>query len=430
MRGRKRGVDPCPQERGFRVRKRRDAMKPSRFPTRREFLGASLAFTAFSGLSPQAAAQENPGKPGRVIKLGLIGCGGRGPWLAGLFKQHGGFEIHATADYFQPSADKAGDDLGVDKSRRFSGLTAYQKLLASGVEAVAIVNIPRFHAEHAMAAIEAGVHVYAAKPVAIDVPGALKVQAAGKLATEKKLTHLVDYQMPGDPVNAEILKRIHDGALGRLMHIDSMGFSQVWPDPADRNPENLLRRGNWLTAIPLSGDFIVEYSVHSIDAVLCAVGKRPVKAHGTARRCRANAHGDGREVYLVNYTFDDGLAWTHRCQALNNVQDNIIRCEVYGDAAYAHINYWGKSYLRGGKQQFGGGPINSLYDQGAIRNIATFYQNMVSGDCSNPTVSRAVDDALTAILGREAAARGAELTMDALIKENAALGFDTTGLKA
>ena len=164
--------------------------------------------------------------------------------------------------------------------------------------------------------------------------------------------------------------------------------------------------------------------------MLCAVGKRPVKAHGTARRCRANAHGDGREVYLVNYTFDDGLAWTHRCQALNNVQDNIIRCEVYGDAAYAHINYWGKSYLRGGKQQFGGGPINSLYDQGAIRNIATFYQNMVSGDCSNPTVSRAVDDALTAILGREAAARGAELTMDALIKENAALGFDTTGLKA
>lgn len=405
-------------------------MKASIPPTRRAFLGASLAFTALSGLSSRASAAETRETPGRIIKLGLIGCGGRGSWLAGLFKQHGGFEIHATADYFQDSADKAGDALGVDKSRRFSGLTAYQKLLASGVEAVAIVNIPRFHADHAMAAIEAGCHVYAAKPVAIDVPGALKVQAAGRLATAKKLTHLVDYQMPDDPVNAEIFKRIGEGALGRLMHIDSMGFSAVWPDPTDRSPENLLRRGNWLTAIPLSGDFIVEYSIHSIDAVLCAVGKRPVKAYGTARRCRTNAHGGGRETYLVNYTFDDGLAWTHRCQALGNAQDNIIRCEIYGDSAYAHINYWGKSYLRGGKQQFGGGPINSLYDQGAIRNIAAFYQKILSGDCSNPTVPRAVDDALTGILGREAAARGTELTMDALIRENTALAFDTKGLKA
>jgi hypothetical protein len=132
---------------------------------------------------------------------------------------------------------------------------------------------------------------------------------------------------------------------------------------------------------------------------------------------------------MVTYEFDDGLVWTHRCQALANVQDNLIRTEIYGDAAYAHMNYWGKSYLRGGKQQFGGGPINSLYDQGAIRNIATFHQNITSGDCSNPTVRQAVDDALTAVLGREAAARGKELTMEEIIAENAALAFDETGLK-
>jgi hypothetical protein len=71
--------------------------------------------------------------------------------------------------------------------------------------------------------------VYAAKPVAIDVPGALIVQAAGKLAQEKKLVYHVDYQIPTDPVNIEVVKRIHEGALGRLMHIDSMGFSSVWP---------------------------------------------------------------------------------------------------------------------------------------------------------------------------------------------------------
>ena len=393
--------------------------------SRRSFIGGSLVAAAAASSLAAPAAEIT-----RKIKVGLIGCGGRGGWLGGLFKAHDGYEIHATADYFQASADRAGDALGVDKARRFSGLSAYQKLIASGVEAVIVVNIPRFHADHAMAAIEAGCHVYAAKPVAIDVPRALKVQAAGKLATEKKLVHLVDYQIPTDPINQEVFTRIKEGGLGRLMHVDSHGFSGVWGDPADRTPENLLRNGNWLTAIGLSGDFIVEYCVHTIDAVLLAVGKRPVRAVGAARRCRANAHGDGREVYLVTYEFDDGLVWTHRCQALNNKADNIIRCDLYGDAASAQINYWGKSFLRGGPKHFGGGEVASLYDEGAKRNIAAFYDSILAGRCDNPTVKQAVDDALTGVLGREACARGKALTMEELIAENQELAFDTTGLKA
>lgn len=407
-------------------------MNPPADLSRRRFLGASLATTAASGLVQSLRAAETPAAPAgfsRKIKLGLIGCGGRGAWLGGLFQKHGGFEIHATADYFPEQADKAGDALGVDKARRFSGLSAYQKILESGVEAVTVVNIPRFHHLHARTAIDAGIHVYAAKPVAVDVPGALSVQATGKLATSKKLVYLVDYQMPNDPVNAEIFKRIHDGALGSLRHIDSMGFSSVWPDPADRSPENLLRHGNWLTSIPHGGDFIVEYSIHSIDAVLVAVGKRPVRALGVTKRARPNPQGDGREVYLVTYEFDDGLVWTHRCQALANAQDSIIRCEVYGEKAHAVINYWGKSYLRGGPKQYGGGPVEGLYNQGAIRNIATFYQNVVEGHCENPTPQQAGDDALTAVLGREAAARGQILAMDALIAENKALETDLSGLK-
>lgn len=401
--------------------------------TRRRFLGSTLAASAVGSLLPaRATAEVTPAAavPGRKIKLGLIGCGGRGAWLGGLFKQHGGYEIHATADYFADAANKAGDALGVDQSRRFSGLDAYQKLIASGVEAVTVVNIPRFHAQHARAAVEAGCHVYAAKPVAIDVPGALSIQATGKLATAKNLVYLVDYQMPTDPVNIEVVKRIHAAGLGRLMHIDSHGFSGKWPDPADRRPENLLRGGQWLTTIPLSGDFIVEYSIHVINAVLWAAGKRPVKAIGRTRRCRDQAQGDGRDLYLVTYEFDDGLVWTHRCQALHNAQDDIIRCDVYGDGAYAQINYWGRSFLRGGPQHFGGGPVEGLYNQGAIRNIASFHQLVLAGQCDNTTVGHAADDVLTGVLGREASARGGELTMDALIKENQALEFDLTGLTA
>ena len=401
--------------------------------SRRHFLGTALASGAVSHLVANTPAHAQAPAPasGPKLKIGLIGCGGRGAWLGGLFKQHGGFEIHALTDYFADVSNQAGEFLGVPAERRFSGFHGYQRVLESGVDAVAIVNIPRFHAEHARAAIAAGVHVYAAKPVAIDVPTALVVEAAGKQATAKKLVHFVDYQMPTDPVNQEVVKRIREGALGRLMHIDSQGFSGVWPDPADRTPESLLRRGNWLTALPLSGDFIVEYSVHTINAVLWAVGQpRPVKAYGLSRRVRANAHGEGRDLYLVTYEFADGLAWTHRCQALNNIQDNHIRCEISGDRAYAMIPYAGRAFLRGGPQQYGGGPVENLYNAGATRNIATFHKLVRDGDCTNPTVQLAVNDALTGILGREAATRETELTMEALLAENRALEFDTSQLKA
>ena len=402
--------------------------------SRRHFLGGAMAAGASASLVDMVgvAAAEAPvgaaAKPlSRQVKLGLIGCGGRGRWLGDLFRQHGGYQIHAVADYFADQVDKAGDRFGVDKGRRFSGLAAYKRLLESGVEAVVVVNVPRFHAQHAHAAIEAGCHVYAAKPVAIDVPRAMNFLAAGRLATEKKLCCLVDYQMPTDPVNIEVVKRVHEGGLGRLMHIDSIGFSPPWREPPVQSVEDRLRR--WLSTIALSGDVITENTVHSINAVLWLVGKRPASAIGRTRIGRKNPRDDYREIYLVTYEFDDGLLWTHRCQSLNNQLDWDLRLNAYGDLASAVVSYRDKSYLRGGPKHYGGGKIESLYDQGAIRNIATFYQSIVEGRFDNATVQQAVDDALTAVLGREAAARRRELTMDELIRENRELEFDLTGLK-
>jgi predicted dehydrogenase len=403
--------------------------------SRRGFLGGALAAgastTVLDTLSAAAAdAPAGAAKPpefARKIKLGLIGCGGRGAWLGDLFKRHGGYEISAVADYFPQRMDQAGDKYGVAKARRFSGLDAYKRLLASGVEAVTVVNVPHFHPDHGRAAIEAGCHVYAAKPVAVDVPGALKVQAAGKLATQKNLCYLVDYQMGTDPVNIEVVKRIHEGGLGKLGHIDSLGFSPPWSEPEIHTAEDRLR--NWLATIPLSGDVITENTVHSINAVLWVVGRRPVSATGRCRICRPNPRSEYREIYLVTYEFDDGLLWTHRCQSLHNQLEWALKLDAYGDRATALVSYRGKSYLRGGPKHYGGGEVVSLYDQGAIRNIATFYDNIIQGRCDNPSVQQAGDDALTAVLGREASVRRCYLTMDELIKENKALDYDLSGLK-
>src|SRR5271157_5795012 len=110
---------------------------------RRRFLSSAIAVAASApvlSLTCALGAQElNPGITFQhKIKLGVIGNGGRGSWIAGLFKNHGGYEMHAVADYFQEVADQCGDKLGVDKARRFSTLSGYKRLLECGVEAVAL----------------------------------------------------------------------------------------------------------------------------------------------------------------------------------------------------------------------------------------------------------------------------------------------------
>ena len=240
----------------------------------------------------------------------------------------------------------------------------------------------------------------------------------------------MDYQLPTDPINIEVVKRVHEGGLGRLAHIDSIGFSPPWGEPSVRTVEDRLRQGRWLSTIALSGDVITENTIHSINAVLWLVGRRPVNAIGRTSCCRRNPRDDYREVYLITYEFDDGLLWTHRCQSLNNQLDWALNLEAFGEQATALISYRGKSYLKGGPKHYGGGIVESLYDQGAIRNIATFHQNIVAGQFANPTVPQAVDDALTAALGREAASRRCCLTMEELLKENKELELDLSGLKA
>ncbi len=106
--------------------------------TRRQVLKAVGAATVYAGAGNAFAQQPDKSQVTRKIKLGVIGCGGRGGWIAKLFKDHGGYEMYAVADYFQHVADKCGDELGVSADRRFSSLSGYKKLIDSGVEAVAL----------------------------------------------------------------------------------------------------------------------------------------------------------------------------------------------------------------------------------------------------------------------------------------------------
>jgi predicted dehydrogenase len=411
-----------------------DNKNPSRV-NRRSFMQASVALAAAPLVtseqdkpSDQATAQPDYS---RKVKVGIVGCGGRGSWIARLFQKHPGYEFVSVGDYFPEVADRCGKSLGVDPSHQFSGLSAYKKVIASGIEAVILETPPYFFPEHAAAAVEAGLHVYNAKPVATDVPGCLTIEALGKKASQKQRCYFVDYQVPTDPINIEVVKRIHEGAMGKLDYVVTLGFCSYFEDPPyTANLESRLRKLIWVNDIALGCDYIGNYDIHAIDAALWVAGKRPVAASGSSRICRPNPHGDSRDVCSVVYEFDDGLILNHCGEAMGNRNRVVLSCQVYGGKASAEINYWGNSFLRGGASPYRGGEVVNLYEAGATRNIAEFYQNVTQAKFENTTVRRAVDGALTTILGREAATRHTRLTMDQILKENKHLEVNLSGLKA
>ena len=402
--------------------------------TRRRFLGGALAAAAVTSLPAlgavePAAAPTRPAEYKRRIKLGVIGNGGRGAWIANLFQKHGGYDLWAVADYFQEEADRCGAALGVDPSRRFSTLSGYRRLIESGVEAVAVETPPYFIPEHASAAVDAGLHVYLAKPVASDVPGALRVLSAGQIATRRGLCFIVDYQLPTDPANIEVASRIRKGALGRLAQVVSYGFCGGEDDPPrTANLESRLRNLIWVNDVALGCDYLGNFDIHAIDAALWALGRRPVAASGASGVCRPNPHGDARDICSVVFEYADGLVHEHVGQALHNGTEFDLRTTFVGTGAVAQLNYEGKVFVRGGEMHCSGVCSNN-YTAGADRNIARFYNEITRGRAENETCRRAVDGALTCILGYEAAARRERLTMDQVLGEMKRLPVDLAGLK-
>jgi predicted dehydrogenase len=358
-----------------------------------------------------------------------VGCGGRGLWIAKLFQAHGGYDLHAVADYFPAVAEAAGAALGVDAARRFSGLDGYRRLLDSGVEAVALETPPWFFPAHAAAATAAGKHVYMAKPVAVDVPGCLAIEAAARQNTAAGRVFLVDYQLPTDPHNLEVHRLIQAGELGELQMLDSHYYAGLFADPPlQETVASRFQQLVWVNDIALGGGYHVNACIHAVDAALWVAGRRPVAASGLSRRGRPDPHGDSDDVFAIVFEFEDGLIWTHRGKHLNNQTGFDVACQVQGRTGHAQLGYDRQAFLRGAENAYRG-EVTNLYEAGAVRNIARFHECVTTGNAANDTVPRASDGALATILGREAARRKTRLTLAQLLAENQQLEVDLRGLK-
>ena len=397
------------------------------YVARREFMASTAAAAAFTIVKPGSVRGA---RANSTIEIALLGCGGRGNWIAPRFVKNGPYKFVACADYFQDKVDAFGEKYGVPASRRYTTLSAYKKLVESKLDAVVIETPPYAHPVQAAAAVDAGKHVFVAKPIAVDVPGCVSIGDSGKRATAKKLVFLVDFQTRADPYYQEAARRVHAGEIGKLVCGEARYPWAGGRLPVAKTPEERLAR--WYTTVALSGDFIIEQNIHSLDVATWFINADPIKAVGTGgRKGLRPFYGDDKmyDHFHAIFTFPDDVILSYNgVQAIPEMPDSIP-CRVCGSRGVVDTDYFTHVWIKGFKP-YKGGTFNNLYDSGAVNNIKSFCKFITEGHYANETVAPSVRSNLTCVLGRTAGYQHGEVTWADMMKKNERLEPDFRGLEA
>jgi len=407
-------------------------MKKARTVNRREFMAKAGAAALSAAVLPAGVARGY--QANAKIRLGLVGCGGRGVWIAKLFQKHGGYEIAAAADYFKDRADAAGAALGVPESRRFTGLAGYKRLLDAGIDAVAIETPPFFHPEQAAAAVDAGAHVYVAKPVAVDVPGCHSIAKSGAKATTKKRAFLVDFQTRAHPSFITAVAKVREGGLGDILFGEALYHAESpWEEyygPLAADPGNAeLRLKAWGLDRALSGDMITEQDIHALDVMSWIMGPPPLYALGCGGLKARPKVGTCWDHFVVYYQYPNevGIQFSGR-QFKGHGTAEGIRNRMFGSKGVLETEYGGAVLIRG-EGYYNGGKTPEIYESGAVANIAAFHKAIIEGDYRNPTVEPSVQSNLITILGRKSAYENRIVTWAEIAGSGERLLPDLKGLK-
>jgi myo-inositol 2-dehydrogenase / D-chiro-inositol 1-dehydrogenase len=400
--------------------------------SRRDFIkGAGAAAVSLTVLPPGLVhgSQANS-----RIKLGIIGCGGRGTWIAKLFAEHGGYEIYAGADYFADRAADLGAQLAVPESRLFTGLSAYNRLLESGVEAAAIISPPYFHPGQAAAAVEKGVHVYLAKPIAVDAPGCRLVADLGRKASQKGLCFLVDFQTRSNLFYVEAVERVHNGAIGDFVFGEATYHAECpferWYEPLQNDPRNPgVRLRAWGLDRALSGDIITEQEIHVLDVANWIMRTPPLFAVGSGGLTARPKIGTCWDHFVVYFQYPGEVAiqFSGR-QFKGHGTPEGLKNRMFGSKGVLETEYGGNVLVRG-ENFYRGGKTSQIYLEGAVSNVAAFHKNITAGDFSNATVDPSVQSNLVTILGRKAAYEKRRVSWDEIVKDEERLVPNLEGLK-
>jgi myo-inositol 2-dehydrogenase / D-chiro-inositol 1-dehydrogenase len=376
-----------------------------------------------------------------AVRVGLLGCGGRGTEDASNLVDTGGARVVALADLFQDqlTASRAHFDQiqqgkgysALNASQLFVGPKAYEQIASSKeVDAIVVATPPYYHPQHLEAVVAAGKHVYLEKPVAVDVPGALRVIELGKRA-EGKLSLDVGFQIRDCPPFVELVRRIHDGALGKIIcgeahYLTGYIDRPPWPDasPAER------RLRNWVYDRALSGDIIVEQNIHVIDICNWILQAHPLMASATGGRMgRPPADGDAYGNYHVLFHYPDSVdvtfSSTQFAKGWWDVTERFFGTKGTSQSPYTGpLGIWGdepwQTPLSPAKdaapQAFSvTGNFSSNLEFADREKKKAFVDSITSGHFHNQA-AKGAESALSCMMARTAAYTGREVTWDELMK--------------
>lgn len=341
-----------------------DAM-PDTSISRRSLLGGASAFTIVKPFQVRGAGKE-------TLRAGLVGCGGRGTQaVVDMLTGNENVELVAMADIFEDhlasslksladpkflalhagitverggqAKQMTGEELAasilprikVDPDWRFTGFDGYKKLLASGIDVVMLTTPPGYRPMHFEAAVEAGKHIFAEKPIATDATGVRRFMAAARKSAEKKLTVMSGAQRHEDRPYVETIGKIRDGAIGDVVALNSWYLSGPVFHAQARDPkwgDMEWQHRNWYSFIWICGDQIVEQHFHNIDFMNWVMGTHPervVASGGAAWRPRQPLYGNIYDHMVSDFTYANGVRLSSHCRqyqrgAFNNVSDLIV----------------------------------------------------------------------------------------------------------
>jgi myo-inositol 2-dehydrogenase/D-chiro-inositol 1-dehydrogenase len=387
--------------------------------TRRRFLKTSTQVTALAGFS---IATQAYGANNDRIRVGLIGCGGRGSGAASQALTTGeSVVLTAMADVFEDRLQSSlknlkdnkqfGQRVKVPENACFVGLDAYQKVIDSGVDVVLLATPPGFRPQHLRAAVEAGKHVFCEKPMATDAPGVRSVLQSAAKAKEKNLSLVAGFCWRYDLARRAFYKRIHQGAIGSIRAVYATYLTgPVKPmPPASRRTAGMSdiewQLRNWYNFVWLSGDGLVEQACHSVDKIAWAMnGILPIKAVATGGRQFPNNEGNIYDHIDVFYEFPDGVrAFMAQRQISNCYSDNSDY--LMGAEGIGTIKGWSDPIITGKESWRYRGPKSSMYQ---VEHNELF-ESIRSGKRINDGIWMA-HSTLMALMGRMAAYTGREIS--------------------
>ena len=385
--------------------------------SRREFVkagGMAVAATAASGLR----LREEPAP----LRVGLIGCGGRGTGAAeDCLRAAPNVRLLAMADVFQERIDScrnylAGQNLpGYEVEDRycFTGLDGYRRLLEAPLDLVLMATPPGFRPLHFEAAIEAGKHVFFEKPAAVDPAGVRRVIAAGEKAARKGLAVVAGTQFRHSGKFQETVRRIHDGQIGEIRAARCYYYTgELWfheRRPADTDMEYQVR--NWYYFDWLCGDHIVEQHVHTLDACNWALGALPIRTTGLGGRTVrvGEKYGNIFDHFANDYEYPGGVLLASYCRQWAGAEGQIGATIIgtKGTASPYEGKITGESPWR-----FEGDSPNPY-----VQEHKDLIESIRAGKPLNEA-RQVAESTLTAIMGREAAYSGKAVSWGEIAKSD------------